>query len=146
MIPGRHYAGPVLIDLHTHSTASDGTEPPAVVVAQAVAAGLDVVALTDHDTTLAQAVAAAKTGAEERKALGFDQAALDDAARAGFAAGVFEESAEEGAAVVEEFYPDEEADGDVSAGRPLDVKSALAQKAAKLQRAESEPGETGPAR
>ena len=52
MIPGRHYAGPVFIDLHTHSTASDGTEPPAVVVAQAVAAGLDVVALTDHDTTL----------------------------------------------------------------------------------------------
>jgi predicted metal-dependent phosphoesterase TrpH len=42
----------VLIDLHTHSTASDGTEPPAVVIAQAVAAGLDVVALTDHDTTL----------------------------------------------------------------------------------------------
>lgn len=40
------------IDLHTHSTASDGTEPPAVVVAQAVAAGLDVLALTDHDTTL----------------------------------------------------------------------------------------------
>jgi len=42
----------VLIDLHTHSTASDGTEPPAVVIAQAVAAGLDVVALTDHDTTM----------------------------------------------------------------------------------------------
>ena len=42
----------MLIDLHTHSTASDGTEPPAVVVMQAVAAGLDVVALTDHDTTL----------------------------------------------------------------------------------------------
>ncbi|HQV83947.1 MAG TPA: PHP domain-containing protein, partial [Ornithinibacter sp.] len=42
----------MFIDLHTHSTASDGTEPPAVVVAQAVAAGLDVVALTDHDTTL----------------------------------------------------------------------------------------------
>ncbi len=42
----------MLIDLHTHSTASDGTEPPAVVIAQAVAAGLDVVALTDHDTTM----------------------------------------------------------------------------------------------
>lgn len=38
------------IDLHTHSTASDGTEPPSVVVAQARNAGLDVVALTDHDT------------------------------------------------------------------------------------------------
>jgi predicted metal-dependent phosphoesterase TrpH len=40
----------VLIDLHTHSTASDGTEPSDVVVAQAAGAGLDVVALTDHDT------------------------------------------------------------------------------------------------
>ena len=39
------------IDLHTHSTASDGTQPPAVVVGSAAAAGLDVLALTDHDTT-----------------------------------------------------------------------------------------------
>jgi hypothetical protein len=41
----------VRIDLHTHSTASDGTERPAELVAAAVRAGLDVVALTDHDTT-----------------------------------------------------------------------------------------------
>ena len=41
-----------MIDLHTHSTASDGTEAPAVVVEQAVRAGLTTVALTDHDTTL----------------------------------------------------------------------------------------------
>jgi 3',5'-nucleoside bisphosphate phosphatase len=39
------------IDLHTHSTASDGTQPPAEVVACAAAARLDVLALTDHDTT-----------------------------------------------------------------------------------------------
>jgi hypothetical protein len=38
------------IDLHTHSTASDGTDSPGKVVADAKAAGLDVVALTDHDT------------------------------------------------------------------------------------------------
>ena len=38
------------IDLHTHSSRSDGTSPPAELVAQAAAAGLDVVALTDHDT------------------------------------------------------------------------------------------------
>jgi 3',5'-nucleoside bisphosphate phosphatase len=38
------------IDLHTHSTASDGTDSPAAVVAAAAAAGLDVLALTDHDT------------------------------------------------------------------------------------------------
>jgi predicted metal-dependent phosphoesterase TrpH len=41
----------MLIDLHTHSTASDGTEAPAGLVAAAVAAGLDVLAITDHDTT-----------------------------------------------------------------------------------------------
>ena len=38
------------IDLHTHSIASDGTETPAEVMRQAQRAGLDVVALTDHDT------------------------------------------------------------------------------------------------
>ena len=38
------------IDLHTHSTVSDGTETPADVMRAAAAAGLDVVALTDHDT------------------------------------------------------------------------------------------------
>jgi 3',5'-nucleoside bisphosphate phosphatase len=48
----------VRIDLHTHSTASDGTLPPAEVVAAAAAAGLDVLALTDHDTTLGWAQAA----------------------------------------------------------------------------------------
>ncbi|WP_030020316.1 PHP domain-containing protein [Streptomyces monomycini] len=38
------------IDLHTHSTASDGTDTPAELVRNAAAAGLDVVALTDHDS------------------------------------------------------------------------------------------------
>jgi predicted metal-dependent phosphoesterase TrpH len=38
------------IDLHTHSSVSDGTESPAELLATAQAAGLDVVALTDHDT------------------------------------------------------------------------------------------------
>jgi predicted metal-dependent phosphoesterase TrpH len=37
------------IDLHTHSNVSDGTLRPAEVMAAAAAAGLDVVALTDHD-------------------------------------------------------------------------------------------------
>ncbi len=39
------------IDLHAHSTASDGTDTPTELVATAAAAGLDVVAITDHDTT-----------------------------------------------------------------------------------------------
>jgi len=38
------------IDLHTHSLVSDGTDTPAVLVRKAHAVGLDVVALTDHDT------------------------------------------------------------------------------------------------
>ncbi|MBQ1084079.1 MULTISPECIES: PHP domain-containing protein [unclassified Nocardiopsis] len=38
------------IDLHSHSSVSDGTDAPAEVIAYAVAAGLDVLALTDHDT------------------------------------------------------------------------------------------------
>jgi 3',5'-nucleoside bisphosphate phosphatase len=40
----------VRIDLHVHSSASDGTDPPAEVMRRAAAAHLDVVALTDHDT------------------------------------------------------------------------------------------------
>jgi predicted metal-dependent phosphoesterase TrpH len=41
----------VRIDLHTHSNASDGKQSPADVIRSATEAGLDVVALTDHDTT-----------------------------------------------------------------------------------------------
>lgn len=39
-----------MIDLHVHSTASDGSESPAGVVRLAAAAGLKAIALTDHDT------------------------------------------------------------------------------------------------
>jgi 3',5'-nucleoside bisphosphate phosphatase len=38
------------IDLHTHSSVSDGTDAPGELVRKALAVGLDVVALTDHDT------------------------------------------------------------------------------------------------
>ena len=58
-------------------------------------------------STMADAIVAAKAERELRQNAGFDQAALDEAARQGFAAGAFEESEEEGAVVVEEFYPDE---------------------------------------
>ncbi|GLU46775.1 PHP domain-containing protein [Nocardiopsis ansamitocini] len=47
------------IDLHSHSSVSDGTDSPADVIGYAVAAGLDVLALTDHDTTAGHASAAA---------------------------------------------------------------------------------------
>jgi len=49
----------VLIDLHTHSIASDGTQSPAEVISSAAETGLDVVALTDHDTTAGWEEAAA---------------------------------------------------------------------------------------
>jgi hypothetical protein len=41
----------VRIDLHAHSNASDGTLSPTELVAAAAEAGLDVIAVTDHDTT-----------------------------------------------------------------------------------------------
>jgi predicted metal-dependent phosphoesterase TrpH len=41
----------VRIDLHAHSTASDGTESPAELVGAARAAGVTMLAITDHDTT-----------------------------------------------------------------------------------------------
>jgi len=55
------------IDLHTHSTASDGTLSPAALIGYARTKGLEALAITDHDTVegLAEALAeAAKTGFE----------------------------------------------------------------------------------
>jgi predicted metal-dependent phosphoesterase TrpH len=53
-----------VIDLHTHSTVSDGTETPTELVATARAAGVTVLALTDHDTTAGwdEAAAAVSSG------------------------------------------------------------------------------------
>jgi 3',5'-nucleoside bisphosphate phosphatase len=45
-------------DMHSHSTASDGTRPPAEVMRRASAAGLDAIALTDHDTVAGHGAAA----------------------------------------------------------------------------------------
>lgn len=82
--------------------------------------------------TMAEAVAAAMAEDELRKVFGFDQAALDEAARLGFSNGAFEESEDEGSAVVEEFFS--ESSGGASAN-PL-AKTGLAdklnQKAAQL--------------
>lgn len=49
MTGDRRFNGPS--DLHTHSSVSDGTEPPGRLVEAAAAAGLGTVALTDHDST-----------------------------------------------------------------------------------------------
>lgn len=52
-----------VVDLHTHSNASDGVLVPAELVRQAAALGLQVIALTDHDTT-AGVAEALRAGAE----------------------------------------------------------------------------------
>lgn len=56
--------------------------------------------------SLEAAIQEAQRLAEERGKAGFDQQALDDAARFGYANGVFEESEEDTPAVVEEFFPE----------------------------------------
>ncbi|MCZ8061766.1 hydrolase or metal-binding protein [Silanimonas sp.] len=59
--------------------------------------------------TLEAAIKIAQERDEQRRAAGFDQAALDEAARLGFANGAFEDLAEDVPAVVEEFFPTEQA-------------------------------------
>ncbi|MGA3845153.1 phage capsid protein [Ralstonia nicotianae] len=56
--------------------------------------------------TLETTIAEARELDARRKAAGFDQAALDAAAQAGFANGAFEDSPEEAAAIAEEFFPE----------------------------------------
>jgi hypothetical protein len=77
--------------------------------------------------SLEDAVEQAGRERERRKQMGFDQDALDQAARDGYAAGAFEESEEEGAAVVEEFFPDGN-QGDPPAQAPQGVQAKLEQR------------------
>ena len=84
--------------------------------------------------TLLEAIAQTKVTWTEREAAGFDQAALDAAAKAGLALGAFEESAEDGAAVVEEFYPvtggeaNSSADADQTEAQTLPTRPTLGNK------------------
>jgi predicted metal-dependent phosphoesterase TrpH len=71
--------GPAFVDLHTHSTASDGTLPPEEVVEAAEQCGLAAIALTDHDTI--DGVRAARQAAEHsgiRVIAGVELSAFDD--------------------------------------------------------------------
>ncbi len=51
-----------MIDLHTHTTASDGTDTPFALVNKALSAGITVLGFTDHDSTAgwAEAISAAR--------------------------------------------------------------------------------------
>jgi hypothetical protein len=80
--------------------------------------------------SLAAAVAAARELHAERTKAGIDQSALDSAARKGFASGAFEDSVEEGAAVVEEFYPPQ---AEAEKAGPIALAGKLEQKVASLQ-------------
>lgn len=94
--------------------------------------------------TMTEAIAHARSEAENRKDAGFDQAALDQAAKLGFAEGAFEESEEDGTAVVEEFFPDEFGSGPAGftdAPMAVNVKPGLADKL--NRRAERLNGEGG---
>ncbi|ART50154.1 phage capsid protein [Acidovorax carolinensis] len=81
------------------------------------------------DSTLAEAIVTARFDWEARRAAGMDQVAMDEAARAGFAMGEFEESEEDGAAVVEEFYPvDVDVQDAAGNGNASGIKPELADK------------------
>jgi predicted metal-dependent phosphoesterase TrpH len=54
-----------MIDLHTHSSASDGDLPPGELIEKAAAMGMTAIALTDHDTV--SGIAEAETAAKSRK-------------------------------------------------------------------------------
>jgi predicted metal-dependent phosphoesterase TrpH len=71
------------IDLHAHSTASDGTDTPEELVATAAAAGVDVLAITDHDTTGGWARAVAALPAGMRLVRGAEFSCVSDDGRGG---------------------------------------------------------------
>jgi len=68
-------------------------------------------------STLEAAIGEARELDARRRACGFDQVALDEAARLGFGNGAFEDSDEESAAVAEEFYPPGIGAGELGAGQ-----------------------------
>jgi 3',5'-nucleoside bisphosphate phosphatase len=71
------------IDLHTHSTASDGTDSPAELIAAAAEAGLDALAITDHDTTSGWAAAVSALPAGMRLVRGAELSCVSPDGRGG---------------------------------------------------------------
>jgi hypothetical protein len=78
-------------------------------------------------STLEQAIQEAQERDRQRHAAGFNQVALDDAARLGFANGAFEDLEEDVSAVVEEFCPAPEAK-EADAGKATDPPTSLRKK------------------
>jgi len=97
------------------------------------------------EVSLEEALVEAKRIEEQRQAAGFDQEALELSARQGLANGAFEESDEEGGAVVEEFFPATSGEDDTVAAEgasgtatvPDSLADKLAVKAHKLGLVES---------
>jgi len=82
--------------------------------------------------TLEQAITQAKELDEQRRASGFDQAALDEVACMGFANGVFEELDDDVPAVVEEFYPPGAGDTVSEEDATQDLRGRLEAKMARI--------------
>lgn len=80
--------------------------------------------------SLEDAITEARDVDARRKAFGFNQAALDAVAKAGFGDGAFEETEEELPAIVEEFYGDGETEGTVPANTATTLKDKLDRRAA----------------
>lgn len=95
-VSGRHLAGmPLELKLRGKSTTQ--SHRSAIYYADLVVrSGL----------TLKEAIAQAQELATRRQAAGFDQQALDEAARLGYANGSFEDSPEEAKVIAEEFFPE----------------------------------------
>lgn len=80
---------------------------------------------------LTETVAWALAEWDQRQASGFNQSALDEAARTGLAMGAFEESAEESQSVVEEFFPANHLDTDSTGNEHPTAQHTLADKLAR---------------
>ena len=72
-----------IVDLHVHSTESDGTFTPTEVIAEAKNAGLSAIALTDHDTAtgIRKAMGAAKEAGIELPLHGWTYAEFEEACK-----------------------------------------------------------------